>query len=213
MSAALPPGSRPFSLLRQFLRPRSPAERCELCSAVLAPEHMHLLDPARRQLVCSCSPCALLFSGQEGGRFLRVPSVLEALRDFRLTDAQWESLHIPINMAFFCHGAAAGKVQAYYPSPAGATESLLTLEAWQELEDQNPALRKLEPDVEALLVNRVNGARDCYRVSIDECYKLVGLIRLNWRGLSGGTEVWAEIARFFARLRERSCPAPEQEHA
>ena len=32
-----------------------------------------------------------------------------------------------------------------------------------------------------------------YIVPIDECYRLVGLIRMHWRGLSGGTEVWKEI--------------------
>ena len=45
-----------------------------------------------------------------------------------------------------------------------------------------------------------------YRVPIDECYKLVGLIRTHWRGLSGGTEVWEEIGRFFDELRERAQP-------
>ncbi|MDQ3748999.1 MAG: DUF5947 family protein [Acidobacteriota bacterium] len=38
---------------------------------------------------------------------------------------------------------------------------------------------------------------------IAECYKLVGLIRTHWSGLSSGTEVWREIAEFYARLKER----------
>ncbi len=79
----------------------------------------------------------------------------------------------------------------------------MALEAWQALADDNPVLRDLEPDVEALLVNRVGETRDYYRVGIDECYKLVGLIRTHWRGLSGGTAVWEEIGRFFAGLKER----------
>jgi hypothetical protein len=41
-------------------------------------------------------------------------------------------------------------------------------------------------------------------VPIDECYSLVGLIRMHWRGLSGGREVWEKIDRFFENLRERS---------
>ena len=44
---------------------------------------------------------------------------------------------------------------------------------------------------------------------IDECFKLVGLIRIHWRGLSGGTEVWEEIGRFFTSLNERSRPREE----
>ena len=69
--------------------------------------------------------------------------------------------------------------------------------------EQNPVLRELAPDVEALLINRVSGARDYFRVPIDECYKLVGLIRTHWRGLSGGTEVWKEISRFSQSLKDR----------
>jgi hypothetical protein len=126
------------------------------------------------------------------------------LSDFRLTDAQWEDLHLPINLAFFYRSTRAGRVVAVYPSPAGGTESLLTLEAWRQVEEQNPALRELEPDVEALLVNRVGPAREYYRVPIDACYRLVGLIRANWRGLSGGCEVWEEIRRFLAGLTQPS---------
>jgi hypothetical protein len=62
----------------------------------------------------------------------------------------------------------------------------------------------MERDVEALLVNRVRGARQHFLVPMDECYSLVGLIRMRWRGLSGGREVWEEIERFFEGLRERS---------
>jgi hypothetical protein len=62
----------------------------------------------------------------------------------------------------------------------------------------------MERDVEALLVNRVRGAREHFLVPIDECYSLVGLIRMHWRGLSGGREVWEKIDRFFQDLRECS---------
>jgi hypothetical protein len=46
-----------------------------------------------------------------------------------------------------------------------------------------------------------------YLVPVDECYRLVGLIRARWKGLSGGTEVWEEIARFFDGLRQRATTA------
>ena len=172
----------------------------------MPPEHPHLVEPAKRRLLCCCGACAILLGGQQNARYRLAPPRAEHLPDFRLTDAQWEELRIPIDLAFFFRSSAADRVVAIYPSPAGATESLLTLEAWRDLEDDNPILRELAPDVEALLVHRVGRTREHYRVSIDECYKLVGVIRTHWRGLSGGTEVWREIGRFFSALSERSRP-------
>jgi hypothetical protein len=190
--------------LRRFARPQAPEERCELCSAPLGPEHDHLVELANRRLACACEPCAILFGGHAAARYRRVPRRAQFLPGFRLTDAAWEGLLLPINLAFFMRSSAAGHVVAFYPSPAGATESLVALEAWQVLVDDNPVLHDLEPDVEALLINRVGTAREHYRVGIDQCYRLVGLIRLHWRGFSGGPAVWEEIGRFFAGLKERS---------
>ena len=116
---------------------------------------------------------------------------------------------LPINLAFFFKSTADGKQVALYPSPAGPTESLLALDTWDEIVQDNAILKEMEPDTEALLVNRVGSTRQYYLVPIDECYKLVGLIRAHWRGLSGGAEVWTEIEQFFAGLRERSSPMKE----
>jgi hypothetical protein len=146
----------------------------------------------------------MLFSGQAGGRYRRVPRRVRFLADFRLTDAAWDGLGIPIDLAFFLQSTPAEGVIALYPSPAGVTESLVSSGSWEALVEDNPALRDLEPDVEALLVNRVAGVRECYRAGIDECYKLVGLIRTRWRGLSGGHEVWEAIREHFAGLKGRS---------
>jgi hypothetical protein len=206
-------GPNALASLRRFVRPRAVRERCELCDAELAADHPHLVEPSTRRMVCACDACAILFSSQSGARFRRVPRRVRYLPDFRLTDEAWERLQLPINLAFFLYSTPAGRVVALYPSPAGATESLVTVEAWQELAEENSVLRDLEPDVEALLVNRVGEARECYLVGIDECYKLAGLIRTHWRGLSGGPAVWDEIGRFFAGLRERSSPGPGGSHA
>jgi hypothetical protein len=173
---------------------------CDVCGAGIPSEHDHLLEVSSGRLLCSCQACAILFSNSQAGRFRRVPRQGELLQDFQLTDAQWESLLIPINLAFFYRSSAANRVIAVYPSPAGATESLLELANWQELAVGNPVLDDLQPDVESLLVNRVGETRDHYRVSIDRCYELIGLIRVHWRGLSGGREVWEEINAFFERL-------------
>jgi hypothetical protein len=106
-------------------------------------------------------------------------------------------------MAFFFRSTPAERVLAFYPSPMGPTESLLELDAWAELEAANPVLGELEPDVEALLVNRARGRREHWLVPIDDCYELVGVIRTRWKGLSGGEEVWEAIGRFFDDLATR----------
>jgi hypothetical protein len=186
-------------------------EYCELCSTGLGREHPHLVELVSRQILCACDGCALLFDAKENSRYKRVPRSARFLAGFELSDAQWEGLLIPINMAFFFHCSIDGKMMAFYPSPAGAVESLLPLEAWSEIAGNNPALRQMQPDVEALLVNRVGFTQgtkhaEYYIAPIDQCYKLVGLIRTHWRGLSGGTEVWTEIRRFFLDLRSKSDP-------
>lgn len=102
---------------------------------------------------------------------------------------------------------------AYYPSPAGSTESLLNLDAWAGLARDNPELERMSADVEALLVNRTRGRRDYFIAPIDECYKLTGIIRTHWRGLSGGDEVWQQIDDFFSGLHERALESQEATHA
>lgn len=197
-------GTQAFATLRRFARPREAVERCEMCGLELAPEHRHLLEVADRKIACACDPCALRFSDVVGGRFKLIPRDARVLADFRIDDARWEDLALPINLVFFYFDSAAGKLTALYPGPAGATESLLRLGAWQTLVEANPALAHMAPDVEALLVNRVGETRGYFIAPIDVCFELVGLIRLHWRGLSGGSEVWREIDGFFERLRARA---------
>jgi Family of unknown function (DUF5947) len=120
-------------------------------------------------------------------------------------------------MAFLFYSTPHGKVIAYYPSPAGATESLLSLDTWNDVVNENPILKELQPDVEALLVNRVGATRgvkpEFFAVPIDKCYELVGLIRMHWRGLSGGTEVWREVGKYFAELKIRAGVPREEANA
>jgi hypothetical protein len=208
---------RKFAALRAPEAPTGPAafgsapEHCELCSIALAPEHRHLLETGKRHIACACDACALRFSDVVDGRFQLIPRDVRSLPNFRLSDGEWEALSLPIDLAFFFRHGPDGKIVALYPSPAGATESLLSLEAWETLVGENPALRELQPDVEALLVNRAGERRVYYIVPIDLCFELVGLIRLHWSGLSGGEEVWREIDGFFVRLEERSRPWKQQE--
>lgn len=220
MSAPFSPAAgndNAFAALRQFARRRRAVEVCELCSSELAPEHQHLIEPAARKLVCACDACAILFSSQASSKFKRVPRCIRFLPEFQISEAQWDGLMIPIELAFFFKNQSSGKVSAFYPGPAGATESLLSLETWSDIEKENPVLRELQPEVEALIANRVGANRGVeaqYHIApIDECYRLVGLIRLNWHGLSGGTEVWREVGKFFESLRARAESVAEQSNA
>jgi hypothetical protein len=180
-------------------------EQCDLCAVPVAPGHRHLVDLEDRRMLCACRACALLFdSSAAGGGHLRLlPTRRRRLEDFVLDDAGWNRLRIPVDMAFFFRNTAAERVSAFYPSPAGATESLLELETWTELEAANPVLTELEADVEALLVSRAKTMREHWLVPIDDCYELVGVIRTCWRGFGGGEEVWTEIDRFFNDLPTR----------
>jgi hypothetical protein len=196
----------PVAILRRFAVSRNQPvrERCELCRVGLAAEHRHLLEMASHKIICACDACALRFENVIDGRFKLIPRDVRSIPDFHLADAQWDDLALPIDLAFLFYSTPAHRMMALYPGPAGATESLLSLSAWDSLVADNPALARMEPDVEALLVNRVGERRLYHLAPIDVCFELVGLMRTHWRGLSGGEEVWSEIDRFFARLEAQA---------
>ncbi|MFW6080109.1 MAG: DUF5947 family protein [Gemmatimonadota bacterium] len=210
-----------------LVAPARPAEGCELsgepapsrvhapdpcafCGESIADRHRHIVDLGARSLLCVCRACALLFDrdGAGGDRYRLVSGRLRRIEDLELDDVAWASLRIPVDLAFFFESAAAGRVAAFYPGPMGATESGLELRAWNAIASANPVLREMEPDVEALLVNRVRGARESWLAPIDVCYRLVGVVATHWRGIGGGDEVWSEIGRFLEALRRRAEPVP-----
>lgn len=209
------PARNPLAAVRRFAQARAKAEpeRCDLCSAPLAAEHQHLLQLATRDLTCACDACAVLFGDQRAARYRRVPRRIVRLPDFQMSDLEFQSLQVPIGLAFFAYNSAAQRVMAYFPSPAGATESELPGDSWEQLTEANPVLGTMQHDVEALLVYRIRQAREQYVAPIDQCYKLVGLIRAHWRGLSGGQRAWDEVDRFFGQLQERSRPLRGTAHA
>jgi hypothetical protein len=157
-------------------------------------------------MVCACGPCGFLFSAAGAGGYRRVPDRYLSDPGFVLADADWDALQIPVGMAFFLHNSARGAVVACYPSPAGATESELTLDAFAGGIGAGRLGAELAPDVEALLVRRGSAAGDaeCLLVPVDACYRLVGLVRLHWRGFDGGAEAWRQIDAFFADVRARA---------
>ncbi|MGI8659014.1 MAG: DUF5947 family protein [Candidatus Limnocylindria bacterium] len=198
--------------LRRFLQPKErpqPGEVCEMCAEPIGDEHSHVVNMETRTLSCVDRACYLLFTheGAAAGKFKAVPDRRIHDPGFALTDIQWEALQIPVGIAFFFENSQMGHSVAFYPSPAGATESLLPLDTWSEVVAANPMLQTMEADVEALLVYRPkHGGMHAFLVPIDVCYELVGHIRRDWKGFDGGEKAWTAINAFFDRLAERARP-------
>lgn len=178
--------------------------RCALCGGTLAEIHSHLLERETRQLACACEPCSVLFP-DGAGRYQRIRRRAARL-DIDIDDPTWVALGVPVGLAYFTRVSRAGAIIAGYPGPAGATESVVDERAWRSLLAASPALAAIEPDVEALLVDRRAGTPRHYRVSIDECYRLSGLVRAGWRGLRGGDDVNRAVEAFFSALGEEPPP-------
>jgi Family of unknown function (DUF5947) len=185
---------------RAATRPTRPVEHCDLCGSEVDPEHRHLLHLEERRILCACESCFALRSGEPELRPTGTRVV--SLGDFHLPEELWAELRIPIGLAFLFWSSAAGRVVALYPSPAGATESELTLGAWSELVAANPILGTLEPDAEALIVDRLGEPQRFLIAPIDRCYALVGLVRLSWQGIMGGDAVAPAVAGFIDSLLE-----------
>jgi hypothetical protein len=206
---------RPAVGLSRFVsRPDRPApappppepERCELCGIVVGDRHGHLVDRQEHGIRCACRPCYLLFTGEAaaGGRYRAVPDRYVRDPDRTISVADWADLQIPVGMAFFLRMSDQPGMTAFYPSPAGATECLLDLDAWDRLTTTQPMLAAAEPDVEAVLIRRTDDDFEYFIVPIDACYQLVGTLRLHWHGFDGGTEARQHIEEFFANARARA---------
>jgi hypothetical protein len=173
-----------------------------MCREVLGERHGHLVDMDKRTLACACRACYLLFTreGAGGGRYRAVPERVGCDPEHPLTDADWGELQIPVAMAFFFYNSALGRVVAGYPGPGGVTECELDLAAWDRLAAAYPLLGQVTPDVEAIFVHH----GEVFLIPIDECYALVGELRLRWQGFDGGAEARAAIAAFLDSLRQRA---------
>ncbi len=178
---------------------------CELCPLGLSERHQHLLNLVERRIVCVCSTCWSMHSGDPeyratGGRVLWLDS-------FALDDEAWSSFQIPIGLAFMMRSGLDGGMITMYPSPAGVTEAELDTLAWTRMVTDNPVLDELATDSEALIVNRLANPPQHVIAPLDECYRLVGMIKSRWSGISGGPELAATVEEFFAGLQDAAVAA------
>lgn len=209
------PSSPAASLLRiNRRRPQpAPGERCEMCAEPVGAEHSHVVNLDGRALMCTCRPCYLLFSDQEARLHYRaVPERYLSFDGLALDERTWDELQIPVGLAFLFRNSVQDRTIAFYPGPAGATESELPLDAWDAIVETHPELAVLHQDVEALLVRRTHErgsgqGSSCHLVPIDACYELVGRLRTLWRGFDGGREAHDAMDDFFAQVQLRSRPA------
>jgi hypothetical protein len=191
--------------------PEQACERCEMCSEPITDEHQHVVNVEGRQLMCVCRGCYLLFTDSHAElRYRAVPDRYLALTDFALGRHVWESLQIPVGLAFFFRNSALGRMVAFYPGPAGATESELGLDAWHTVEAADPRVDLLAEDTEALLIRIGDETLSpvCHLVPIDACYEFVGMLRMLWRGFDGGQDVRNYVDEFFGMLDHRSKAVP-----
>lgn len=180
-------------------------DRCEMCAVPVADAHQHVVNVAARQLMCVCRACYLLFTDAGAElRYRAVPDRYLSLPDFGMGRPEWEALQIPVGVAFFFRNSALDRTVAFYPGPAGATESELDIATWSAA-SCDPRIGLLTDDVEALLVRvPADGPPECFLIPIDACYGFVGGLRLLWRGFDGGTQAREFIDTFFARVAGRS---------
>jgi hypothetical protein len=188
--------------------PQPAGERCEMCSESIADEHQHVVNVEGRQLMCVCRGCYLLFSDTNADlRYRAIPDRYLTFPAFALDRREWEALQIPVGLAFFFRNTALGRTVAFYPGPAGATESELDLSGWNNIRDADTRVDMLADDTEALIVRVPDdgaAAPECYLVPIDACYEFVGRLRMLWHGFDGGQEVREFIADYFNQVAARS---------
>jgi Family of unknown function (DUF5947) len=183
-------------------------ERCEMCSEAIADEHQHVVNVEGRQMMCVCRGCYLLFTDIHAElRYRAVPDRYLVFEDFALDRRRWEALQIPVGLAFFFRNSALDRTVAFYPGPAGATESELDLAAWNDIRAADPRLEMLADDTEALLVRVPDDPTEppaCHLLPIDACYEFVGRLRMLWRGFDGGQDVRKYMDDFFRAVGDRS---------
>jgi len=121
-----PPAVGPAASIRRLLERTPvtrPGEACDMCGEAIPDEHSHVVRMDNRGLMCTCRGCYLLFTspGAARGKYRAVPERYLRDESLVLSQAEWDSLEIPVRMAFFFRNSELGRTVAFYPSPGVAT--------------------------------------------------------------------------------------------
>ena len=167
------PADEPGRAGRGGLRPVRQADR--------PPTTATCCTSIERRIICTCESCLAM---RAGDRELRPTGTrIVWLDDFDLPDEIWASFWIPIGLAFFIDSTRDRRLDGALPEPrrrdrVGARARHLGAAA-----DAEPgADGTLEADVEALIVNRMTEPHEHVIAPIDECYRLVGMIKVELGG-------------------------------
>jgi hypothetical protein len=174
------PAGTPVTLL-----PTRTVERCELCGGPAGEDHPHVVDvetAGPSSLACACRPCHMLLAASDSGRWRAVGDAWRTVGPVDLPE-------VPVGVAFVVVDSRRQRAVAYYPGPAGATES--------ELDVATDALPDLVPDVEALVLR--DGA--AWVVPVSAAYALAGELRTSWQGLTGGDAPTRVLDAFVDQAR------------
>ena len=137
------------------------AERCELCSLEICAPTIRTVrsDGPQAGVLVRCLRVVVqrtqLMPGSSGCR-----DEIRLLSEFHMTDAQWDGLMVPINMAFFFRSSPEQGWWRHVPQ-SGGRHGVAAFAGGVERNcaTRIPNSKKMEPDVEALLVNRIGHAR------------------------------------------------------
>jgi hypothetical protein len=153
--------------------------------------------------VCACEACWALYSGDAEYR----PTGCGRcgwINASTVTPRRGRAFQIPIGLAFFMRSTVTGGVVAFYPSPAGATESELSLDVLGRAGRAQPVLEHLDPMPRRSSSTAPPSPTSTRSLPIDDCYALVGLIKSRWEGISGGAAIEQAVPEFFEAIRARS---------
>jgi hypothetical protein len=94
-----------------------------------------------------------------------------------ITEQDLIALGAPVRLVGLGPSAVHDALFMLYPSAAGPVESRAALEAWRALALRYDALRAVEPDRDAVIVDLRTGARPPLRASIDIACELLGSLQ------------------------------------